>query len=281
MIEWLSEPLQLAFMQKALLAGLVVSVVCAVLSCYLVMKGWALMGDAISHAVLPGIVLAYMVGVPLIIGAFFSGLGSALLTGFIKDNSRIKEDTVMGIVFSGMFALGLVMFAEVETDQHLLHILFGNMLGITDSAMWQVIIVAVITGTVILTKYKDYMLYCFDPSHARVAGLNIRYLQYSLLVMLALTIVAAIQVTGVIMVVAMLVGPGIIGLVLTRQFSVMLVVAMLASAGSTFVGTVISYHLDAATSACIVLCQAFVFIIALGVKSISPTTATHMQKQSS
>ena len=268
-VEWVTEPLQFAFMQRALLVGLAVSVVCAVLSCYLVMKGWALMGDAISHAVLPGIVLAYMVGLPLIIGAFLSGLGCALLTGFIKDNSRIKEDTVMGIVFSGMFALGLVLFAEVETDQHLLHILFGNMLGITESAMWQVIAVAVVVTAIVLAKYKDYMLYCFDISHARVAGLNVRYLQYSLLVLLALTIVAAIQVVGVIMVVAMLVGPGIIGLMLTKQFSVMLKIAVFASSCSTLLGTLISYHLDAATSACIVLCQASIFVVVLGVKSIS------------
>ena len=132
LISWIIEPFQYPFMMRALWAGLAVGSVCAILSCYLVLKGWSLMGDAISHAVLPGIVVAYVAGIALPIGAFVSGLACALLTGYIKENSRVKEDTVMGIVFSGMFALGLVMFAKVETDQHLLHILFGNMLGISD-----------------------------------------------------------------------------------------------------------------------------------------------------
>src|SRR5687768_1012575 len=130
-LEWITVPLSYPFMQRALIVSVIVGAVCAVLSCYLVLKGWSLMGDAISHAVLPGIVLAFLLGLPLALGAFAAGLSCALATGYLKENSRVKEDTVMGIVFSGMFGLGLVIFSKIETDLHLLHILFGNVLGVT------------------------------------------------------------------------------------------------------------------------------------------------------
>lgn len=263
LISWIIEPFQYPFMMRALWAGLAVGSVCAILSCYLVLKGWSLMGDAISHAVLPGIVVAYVAGIALPIGAFVSGLACALLTGYIKENSRVKEDTVMGIVFSGMFALGLVMFAKVETDQHLLHILFGNMLGISDFEFWQTVIISVVVFSVMVLFRHDFLLYCFDKSHARVAGLPVTLLHYGLLIMLALTIVATIQAVGVIMVVAMLVSPGITAFVLTKKFTNMLTIALSVSIGSTLAGTLISFHIDGATSACIVLVQAFCFIVAL------------------
>ncbi len=263
LISWIIEPFQYPFMMRALWAGLAVGSVCAILSCYLVLKGWSLMGDAISHAVLPGIVVAYVIGIALPIGAFISGLTCALLTGYIKEHSRVKEDTVMGIVFSGMFALGLVMFAKIETEQHLLHILFGNMLGISDFEFGQTVVISAIVFCVMITFRHDFLLYCFDKSHARVVGLPVTLLHYGLLVMLALTIVATIQAVGVIMVVAMLVAPGITAFVLTRKFSTMLIIAFSVSIGSTLSGTLISFHIDGATSACIVLVQALCFVVAL------------------
>lgn len=263
MIDFILEPLQYSFMQHALITGLAVSLVCAFLSCYLVLKGWSLMGDAISHAVLPGVVLAYMFGIPLFIGAFTSGFGCALLTGYIKDHSRIKEDTVMGIVFAGMFAFGLVLFTQVETDQHLMHILFGNILGISNELMWQTLSICTVVMFVTLFYYKDLLLYCFDKSHARVVGLNIHFLHYLLLVLIALTTVAAIQVVGVVLVVAMLVGPGVIALMISKKFEVMLILASIVSVLSTIGGAIISYHIDGATSACIVLFQASLFVLAL------------------
>ena len=138
------EPFQFDFMQNALLTALVVAVICALLSCYLVLKGWSLMGDAISHAVLPGIVLAFLAGIPLVIGAFVSGIACALGVGYLKENSRIKEDTAMGIVFSGMFAIGLVLFTKIQTSQHLTHILFGNVLGVSRQELIQTTIIALI-----------------------------------------------------------------------------------------------------------------------------------------
>lgn len=268
MMSWLLEPLQYQFMQHALMTGLAVGLVCALLSCYLILKGWSLMGDAISHAVLPGVVLAYLMGIPLIIGAFFSGFGCALLTGYIKDHSRIKEDTVMGIVFSGMFAIGLIMFTHVETDQHLMHILFGNILGISTNLMWQTVSICGVVLLVILFYYKDLILYSFDKSHARVVGLNTTFLHYLLLALISLTTVAAIQVVGVVLVVAMLVGPGVIAFTLSKKFENMLWIASMVSLLSIFVGVLISYHIDGATSACIVLTQTALFVVALLVKLI-------------
>lgn len=265
LFSWLTEPLAFPFMQRALIAAIVTGVVCAVLSCYLVLKGWSLMGDAISHAVLPGIVLAFLLGIPLAIGAFTSGVFCAVATGYLKEHSRVKEDTVMGIVFSGMFALGLVMFARVDTDQHLSHILFGNVLGITSQELTQILLIAGLTLAIVLFKRRDFMLYCFDPSHARVIGLPVTLLHYGLLSLLALTIVASLQAVGVILVIAMLIAPGIVAFMVCKTFDRMLIVATCVSVFSCIAGTLISFYLDGATGPCIVLVQACFFTIALWV----------------
>lgn len=262
MLDLVITPLSYPFMQRALVVALLVGAVCAVLSCYLVLRGWSLMGDAISHAVLPGIVLAFMAGVPLAIGAFGAGLSCALLTGYLKENSRIKEDTVMGIVFSGMFGLGLVMFTKVETDQHLNHILFGNMLGVTWRDVLETALVAGGTLAVVLAKRRDILLYCFDPQHARAIGLPVRTIHYGLLVLLSLTIVASLKAVGIILVVAMLVAPGAIAFLLTDRFDRMLLIASIVAIGSSIVGTLVSFHIDGATGPCIVLIQSAVFIAA-------------------
>ncbi|HXF53915.1 MAG TPA: metal ABC transporter permease [Hyphomicrobiaceae bacterium] len=260
--DFVALPLSYGFMQRALVVSILVGAVCAVLSCYLVLKGWSLMGDAVSHAVLPGIVLAYIAGLPLAAGAFAGGLACALLTGFFKENSRVKEDTVMGVVFSGMFGLGLVMFTKIETDQHLLHILFGNMLGVTAADLVEVGIVAGGTLLVVLLKRRDLLLYCFDPQHARAVGLPVRAIHYTLLVLLALSIVASLKAVGIILVVAMLVAPGAIAYLLTDRFERMLVIASAVAIGSSVLGTLLSFHIDGATGPCIVLLQAAVFLIA-------------------
>jgi len=263
LLEFFTEPFAYDFMQRAIVAAILTGVVCAVLSCFLVLKGWSLMGDAISHAVLPGIVLAFVLGIPLVIGAFTSGVLCSVATGYLKDHSRIKEDTVMGVVFSGMFAFGLVLFSSIDTDQHLSHILFGNMLGITQAELLQTWAIASFTLVIILAKRKDFMLYCFDPNHARVVGLPVKRLHYGLLCLLAMTIVASLQAVGVILVIAMLIAPGITAFMLCRRFEAMLVVAVLASVFSCVLGTLISFHIDGATGPCIVIVQAVVFILAL------------------
>ena len=263
LIDWIIEPFTYPFMQNALLTALIIAVICAVLSCYLILKSWSLMGDAVSHSVLPGIVIAHVSGIPLSIGAFISGIFCSLGIGYLKENSRIKEDTVMGIVFSGMFAFGLVLFTKVDTDQHLTHILFGNLLGISNRELIETFVIACIILTVILLKRKDFLLYCFDPSHCRIAGQSPKILHYSLLILLALTIITAMQVVGVILVVAMLISPGITAYTLTHRFERMLAIAISVSIATSILGTIISYHIDAATGPCIILLQASAFLFAL------------------
>ncbi|MFM9847260.1 MAG: metal ABC transporter permease [Hyphomicrobiaceae bacterium] len=253
-------PLSYGFMQRALIVAVLVGAICAVLSCFLVLRGWSLMGDAISHAVLPGIVIAFVLGLPLAVGAFAAGLACAVLTGYLKENSRVKEDTVMGIVFSGMFGLGLVLFTRVDTDQHLMHILFGDMLGVTNRDLVETALIAGSALIVVIAKRKDLLLYCFDPQHARAIGLPVRLLHYGLLVVLSLTIVASLKAVGIILVVAMLVGPGSIAYMLSDTFERMLRIATIVAIGSSVAGTLVSFHIDGATGPCIVLIQMAVFI---------------------
>ena len=262
-MEKLLEPFQFQFITDAMLVGGVVGAVCAVLSCFLVLKGWSLMGDAISHAVLPGIVIAYAVGAPLALGAFASGLLCAVATGYIKANSRVKEDTVMGVVFTGLFAFGLVIFTKIKTDLHLDHILFGNILGIEPRDLVESCAVAGITLAIILARRRDLLLFCFDPSHARAIGLPTSFLYYLLLSLLAATIVAALKAVGIILVIAMLVTPGCIAYLLTDRFSRMLWIATGSAVFSSLTGVYVSFFLNASTAACMVLVQALLFLVTL------------------
>ena len=261
LLSLVTEPLAHGFMQRALLMSVLVAVVCSVFSCFLVLKGWSLMGDAVSHAILPGLAFAYLLAIPLAIGAFFSGLFCALAVGFLRQNSRVKEDAVMGIVFSGMFAFGLVVFTKIETDLHLLHILFGNVLGITQRDMVEATVIALFCTLVMLAKRRDLALHCFDPVYASVVGLPVRLLHFGFLVLLALTIVAALKAVGIILVVAMLIAPGAIGLLLARTFDGMLMVAVGASLFSCIAGVLLSYHFDTATAPLIVVIEALLFAI--------------------
>ncbi|HYD15534.1 MAG TPA: metal ABC transporter permease [Hyphomicrobium sp.] len=262
LLEALVAPLAYDFMQRAVVVAILIGAVCAVLSCYLVLRGWALMGDAISHAVLPGIVLAFVAGLPLSVGAFFAGLSCAVITGYLKENSRVKEDTVMGIVFSGMFGLGLVLMAKIETEQHLNHILFGNMLGVTWTDVLDTALIAGGTLLIVLARRRDLLLYCFDPAHARAIGLPVRMMHYGLLILLALTIVASIKAVGVILVVAMLITPGATAYLLTNRFEHMLIIAATVAISASVLGTLVSFHVDGATGPCIVLIQSAAFLAA-------------------
>lgn len=261
-------PLAYPFMQHALIGALCVGVVCAVLSCFVVLKGWSLMGDATSHAVFLGVVVAAMMGAPLGVGAFIAAMFCALSVGYLKNHTRLKEDTLMGVVFSGMFAAALVLYTQVSGAQHLSHILFGNLLGISGVQLWQIGAVALSVSVLMLVKKRDFALYCFDVNHAYVAGLNVRALHYGLLALLSATIVTAAQAVGVILVVAMLISPGITAFVLTKRLGTMLMVAITSSVISSILGVFISYHLDSATGATIVLLQAIFFGLALIISKI-------------
>jgi ABC-type Mn2+/Zn2+ transport system permease subunit len=212
---------------------------------------------------LPGIVLAYIAGVPLALGAFASGLLCAVGTGFIKSHSRVKEDTVMGVVFTGLFALGLVLFTKVESDQHLNHILFGSLLGLPRGQIIQTVAIGAVTLATTLVLRHDLLLFCFDPGHARSVGLNPKTLSYVMLILLSMTIVASLQAVGVILVVAMLVTPGCVGFLLTDRFPRMLMVAVGTAVFASLAGVYISFFLNASTGACIVLSQALIFLLAL------------------
>ncbi len=263
MIQTLLEPFRYGFMVEAMIVGVAVGSVCSVLSCYLVLKGWSLMGDAISHAVLPGIVIAYAIGAPLAVGAFASGLFCAVITGFIKANSRVKEDTVMGVVFTGLFAFGLVLFTKVKSDLHLDHILFGNILGLEPGDLRDTLIVGGGALGIILVLRRDLLLYCFDAAHARTIGLRTGVLYYLLLSLLAVTIVVSLKAVGIILVIAMLVTPGCIGYLLTDRFNRMMLIAAASAVFSSVFGVYISFFINASTGACIVLLQAAIFLVTL------------------
>ena len=263
LMNWLIAPLQYGFMVKALWVSALVGLVCAALSCFMILKGWALMGDAVSHAVLPGVVLAYVMNIPLAIGAFVFGVGSVVAIGFIQSHTRVKEDTVIGLVFTGLFALGIVLVSKVKSSVDLGHILFGNVLGIGDGDIIQTVIIAAITLVTLALLRKDLILFCFDPTHARSIGLNTNFLYYVLLSLLSLTAVAGLQTVGIILVVAMLVTPGATAYLLCDRFDRMMLVAMISGVFSSVLGTYVSYHLDASTGGCIVVVQTLVFLIAM------------------
>lgn len=261
-LETLLLPFQFPFMQNAFLIALIVAPPTALLSCYLVLKGWALMGDAVSHAILPGVVLAYLINIPLIIGAFVSGMGCALLTGYLSYNSRVKQDTVMGVVFSGMFAIGMILFTAFPSDAHLDHILFGNMLGIDANDLMTAAVISFGVTAVLLLKWKDFLLHAFDPVQAQTSGLPTGFLHYGLLTILSLTIVATLSSVGLILAVALLVTPGAIAFLVVRSFGRMLVVAVIACLISMLSGAYISFFLDSAPAPTVVLVMTAVFITA-------------------
>jgi manganese transport system permease protein len=263
LVQWFVAPLQHEFMVKAILVSGLVGIVCAALSCYMTLKGWALMGDAVSHAVMPGVVIAYILNIPLAIGAFAFGVGSVVAIGYVKAKTRIKEDTVIGLVFTGFFALGLVLISKVKSEIDLTHILFGNVLGISDADILQTVIISVITLGTLAVLRKDLILFCFDSTHARSIGLNTTFLYYVLLSLLSLTAVAGLQTVGIILVVAMLVTPGATAYLLSDNFDHMTLIAMASGVFSSVIGTYLSYHIDGSTGGCIVVVQTLLFMFAM------------------
>lgn len=257
----LLEPFQFSFMVNALTISVIVAVPCALLSVFLVLKGWALMGDAMSHAVFPGIVLAWIAGIPLAIGAFVAGLFCAVATGYLDDNSRIKRDTLMGIVFSGMFGTGLVLYVSIQSEIHLDHILFGDMLGVSLGDIAQTAVIALGIALIIGLKWKDLLLHAFDPHQAKVSGLNTTLLHYGLLCMIALTIVATLKSVGIILSISLLIAPGAIAILMTRRFAQALLLATAISVATSFLGVYLSFFIDSAPAPTIVVLFSLLFVI--------------------
>ncbi len=255
-------PFQFGFMQNAFLLGAVIAVPAALLSAFLVLKGWALMGDAISHSVLPGIVLAYVVGLPLLLGAFIAGMFAALATGYLSENSRVKQDTVMGVVFSGMFALGVVLFVAIETDVHLDHVLFGNLLGVGRADLITALAIGAPVALLVILKWKDLLFHAFDSVQAQTSGLRVKWLHYGLLAALSLTVVALLSSVGLVLAIGLLIAPGAIAFLMTRRFGAMLLAAVIICEMSVFAGIYTSFWIDSAPAPTIILIQTLLFIAA-------------------
>ncbi len=262
MLDLLVEPLQYGFMQRALIVAVAATVVCALLSCWLVLIGWSLMGDAVSHAVLPGVVLAYLVGAPFAVGALlFAGIAVALI-GLVRGTTRVKEDAAIGVVFTTLFALGVVLISKNPSQVDLHHVLFGNLLGLATTDVWQVSLLAALVFAVLVVKRRDLTLFAFDRAQAHTLGISPARLSALLLALLAVTIVAAIQAVGVILVVAVLIIPGATAYLLTDRISRMLILAPVLAVTSSIVGVYTSYYSDASTGGVVVLAQASVFAFA-------------------
>ncbi|WP_261643225.1 metal ABC transporter permease [Erwinia mallotivora] len=261
-LESLLQPLRYDFMLKAMATGVFVCSVCAVLSCFIVLKGWALIGDAMSHAILPGVIFAYIIGVPMALGAIVSGVACVMIAGAARNMTTVKPDALLGISFTGFLGVGMILLVATPGNVHFMHILFGNLLGIETSVLIQTVIIGTLTLLAVLIMRKDLILFCFDPCQASVIGLSPARLELILLVLVAATAVTALQVTGIVLVVAMLIAPGCIGFLLTRRFYPMLLVSVLSAVTATVVGTFASFWLNGETGATIVLVQAVLFLLA-------------------
>lgn len=262
MIAILLEPFGYGYMVRAIWVSALVGGVCAFLSCYLILKGWALMGDALSHSVVPGVAVAYLAGLPYAIGAFTSGLIAALGIVIVKRLTLLREDAVIGLVFTSFFAAGLLLVSINPTAVNLQAVIFGNVLAISDEDVMQVVIIAGLSLAILGLRWKDMMLAFFDESHARSVGINPLHLRVLFFVLLSACTVAALQTVGAILVIAMVVTPGATAYLLTDRFGRMVWIAVAIGAGSSAVGAYASYFLDGATGGLIVLLQTALFLAA-------------------
>lgn len=263
MIETLLAPLQYEYMLKAIFVSALIGGVCAFLSCFIILKGWSLMGDALSHSVVPGVAVAYYIGWPFAVGAFVTGLLAAAGMGFVKTKTRLREDAVIGVVFTAFFAFGLFLISLYPSQVDLRSIIFGNILGISNPDVVQVLVISGVTLVVLGLKWRDLLLFCFDPSQARALGINTTLLHLTLLTLLSATAVAALQTVGACLVVAMLVTPGATAYLLTDRFGRMIGLAVAMGTGTSLVGAYASYFFDGSTGGCIVTLQSLLFVLAL------------------
>lgn len=261
MISFLVDPFAYDFMVRAFATSLISSIVCAVLSCWLVLVGWSLMGDAVSHAVFPGVVLAYIAGVPFAVGAVVFGFLAVGLIGVVRDTSRLKEDAAIGIVFTTLFAFGLVLISVTPAQTDLNHIIFGNLLGVSKADLVQILVLGMATLAVLVLKRRDFTLFAFDPVHAHAIGLRPKLIGAVLLALLALTCVVGLQAVGVILVVAMLIIPGATAHLLTDSFGRMLLIAPAVATVCSVVGLYASYYLDASPGGLVVMAQGIAFLL--------------------
>lgn len=260
MIELLSEPLAYDYMVKAIWVSALVGGVCAFLSAYLMLKGWSLMGDALAHSIVPGVVLSYVLALPFAIGAFFAGLLAALSMALVKQRTRLREDAVIGLIFTAFFALGLLMVSINPTSVSIQAIIFGNILAISDYDITQVVIIAVVCLIVLCAKWKDLMAVFFDEGHARSVGLPVTALQVLFFTLLSAACVAALQTVGAILVIAMVVTPGATAYLLTDRFGRLIGIAVVLGSLTSALGAYASYFLDVNPGGLIVSLQTVIFL---------------------
>ncbi|NJL07258.1 MAG: metal ABC transporter permease [Methylacidiphilales bacterium] len=258
----LLEPFEYGYMVNAMWVSAMVGAVCAFLSAYLMLKGWSLIGDALSHSIVPGVAGAYMLGLPFSLGAFFSGALAAGAMLFLNQRTKLKEDTVIGLIFTSFFGLGLFMVSLSPTSVNIQTIILGNILAITPEDTLQLAIIGVVSLIVLLVKWKDLMVVFFDESHARTIGLNPLLLKILFFTLLSACTVAALQTVGAFLVIAMVVTPGATAYLLTDRFPRLIVISVAVGAATSFVGAYVSFFLDGATGGIIVLLQTLVFLAA-------------------
>jgi len=260
-IDWLTEPFALEFMQRALAASLIVGVVCSVLGCFVVLRSMAFLGDALAHAILPGVAIAYLLGTNLVAGALVAALVVAFGIGFFSRGGVVREDTAIGILFAAALSLGVLLISTVRTyATDLTHILFGNVLGVTGADLWLTGALAAVVLVVLLGLYKEFVLAAFDPVLAHTLGRRPELMRSLMLVLLALTIVVSLQTVGVGLVAAMLVTPAATASLLTHRLPAMMAVAALVGVLSSVTGLYVSYYLDVASGAAIVLAATVLFV---------------------
>lgn len=262
MFEWLLEPFAYSFMVRGLAAAVLAGIGCAVLGAYVVWRGMAFVGDAIAHTILPGIVIAFMQGISLFVGALVAAVVTALGIGVLSRNRRLREDTAIGVMFSGLFALGILLLSRVASYQDLTHILFGDILGVSSSDIWGILIVVVLVITLVALFYKELLVTSFDPGHSVAIGLSPEVVRYGLLLLLALTIVTAIQTVGVVLVLALLVTPAAAASLLTRQLLFIMILGSIFSVVGAVFGLYASYYANVASGASIVLTLTVIFVLA-------------------
>lgn len=253
--------LQYEFLQKAMITAIMVGIICGVIGCFIILRGMSLMGDAISHAVLPGVAISYLLGINFLIGAVVTGLVTALGIGFVSQNSRIKNDTAIGIMFTSAFALGIILISFLRSSSDLYHILFGNVLAVRPSDMWMTVIIGLIVLGGIFLFYKELLISSFDPTMAQAYGLSTRWIHYGLMTLLTLVTVASLQTVGIILVVAMLITPAATAYLLTNRLSRMLFLAAGFGTLSAIVGLYFSFTYNLSSGASIVLVATTLFAL--------------------
>jgi manganese/iron transport system permease protein len=261
MIEILLQPFTYRYMFDAMWVSALVGGVCAFLSAYLMLKGWSLIGDALSHSIVPGVAGAYMLGLPFALGAFAAGGLAAGAMLFLNQRSGLKEDTIIGLIFTSFFGLGLFMVSLSPTSVSVQTITLGNILAITPSDKWQLVIIGLVTLAILLLKWKDLMVTFFDENHARSIGLKPDLLRIVFFTLLSASCVAALQTVGAFLVIAMVVTPGATGYLLTDRFPNLLVISVAIGSITSFVGAYLSFFLDGATGGLIVSLQTVTFLI--------------------